>query len=197
MNTTWDLLISSFIGGILMFAIFSLNASLMFAGYETTRDAIAQGQLLGFTQLIEYDFNKIGYRSRVPSAPTAPRVIKGDSTEIIYKSDDGNNHIVHTIRYIVGTVSEASTTPNPRDFPLYKYIQGAQSLKNYYGLTSFRLNYYDSTGISITMPITAESELNRIKSIKVRAIIQSFFPVDTTYASCYWERTFFPKNIQQ
>lgn len=190
MSTMWDLIISGVIGGLLMFSIFALNADLMQVGHETTRDGYAQSELLGFTQLIEYDFNKIGYRAG------APRVTKGDSTEIIYKSDDGNNHIIHTIRYTVGTVSEASTTPNPRDFPLYKYIQGVQSLKNYYGLTSFRLDYYDSTGRSITMPITATSELNRIKLIKVRAVIQSFFPVDTTYASCYWERTFVPKNLQ-
>jgi hypothetical protein len=190
MSTMWDLIISGVIGGLLMFSIFALNADLMQVGHETTRDGYAQSELLGFTQLIEYDFNKIGYRAG------APRVTKGDSTEIIYKSDDGNNHIIHTIRYTIGTVSEASTTPNPRDFPLYKYIQGVQSLKNYYGLTSFRLDYYDSTGRSITMPITATSELNRIKLIKVRAVIQSFFPVDTTYASCYWERTFVPKNLQ-
>lgn len=190
MSTMWDLMISAVIGGSLMLSIFALNANLMQVGHETTRDSYAQTELLGFTQLIEYDFNKIGYRA------TAPKVTKGDSTEIIYKSDDGNNHIINTIRYTVGTVSEASTTPNPRDFPLYKYIQGAQSLKNYYGLTSFRFDYYDSTGRSITMPITTTSELNRIKLIKVRAVIQSFFPVDTTYASCYWERTFVPKNLQ-
>lgn len=190
MSTVWDLIISGVIGGLLMLSIFSLNGNLMAVGHETSRDSYAQTALLGFTQLIEYDFNKIGYRV------SAPKVTMGDSTEIIYQSDDGNNHVIHTIRYTVGTVSEASGTANPRDFPLYKYIGGVQSLKNYYGLTSFLLSYYDSTGNSITMPITATSELNRIKSIKVRAVIQSFFPVDTTYASCYWERTFVPKNLQ-
>jgi len=190
MATMWDLIISGIIGGSLMLSIFALNGNLMQVGHETIRDSYAETELLGFTQLIEYDFNKIGYRA------TAPRVTKGDSTEIIYNCDDGNNHIIHSIRYTAGTVSEASATANPRDFPLYKYIGGTQSLKNFYGLTSFRFDYYDSLGSSITMPITATSELNRIKLIKVRAVIQSFFPVDTTYASCYWERTFVPKNLQ-
>jgi hypothetical protein len=190
MNTTWDLLISSFIGGILLVAVFSLNANLMHTGFETTRDDVSQTQLLGFTQLMEYDFNKIGYRA------SSPKITIGDSTEIIFKSDIANNHVVHMIRYITGAVTEGVSTQNPNDFPLYRYIDGTKSLQNYYGLTYFRFTYYDSTGTKIGTPVTATNQLNRIKSIKVQAVIQSFYKVDSTYASCYWERTFFPKNIQ-
>ncbi len=184
-----DIIISFIVGGILLLAILSVNANLTDVGIQSSLDYSAQVGAIDLGQVFEYDLYKIGYHA------SNPKITFADTVKISYKADFENNGTVDTVTYYAGTTSEASTTPNPRDFPLYRQVNNLPAVKNYYGLTWLRFTYYDSTGAALSTPMSLSADLQRIKSIRVQVTVQSTFPYDTTYSSAYWERTFFPMNL--
>jgi hypothetical protein len=188
MNTMFDILISSIIGGTLMLAIFSVGNTLSDVTYRDNFDYSVQLASIDAAQMIEYDFKKIGYRAPDPSITSA------DSTDITFKSDITNTHTIATIRYYTGTKAQLSGTSNPNDIPLFKTVNGGAPAASYYGLTKMIFSYYDSLGTKLSTPVSAASLLN-IRSIKVQATLQSAITIDSTYSTMYWERTFFPKNL--
>ncbi|MGE5314248.1 MAG: hypothetical protein ACM3Q4_06115 [Acidobacteriota bacterium] len=188
MNTMFDIILSSIIGGALMLSIFAVGSNLSEVSYKNNFDYSVQLAAMDLSQMIEYDFNKIGYRTAKPAITAA------DSTDITFKSDITNTHTVATIRYYTGTPDDLTSTKNPNDIPMYKKLNGGTPASMYYGLTKMRFSYYDSVGTKFAMPVTA-ANLSKIRSIKVEAVLQSAVSFDSTYSTIYWERTFFPKNL--
>lgn len=184
----FDIISSSIIGSLLMLSIFAVGSNLSEVSYRNTFDYTVQLAVTDFSQTIEYDFNKIGYRAPKPSITAA------ESTGITFLSDITNTHTVATIRYYAGDETELPGTQNPHDLPLYKKVNNGTAVPSSYGLTYMKFRYYDSLGTQLTVPVTG-GNLSKIKSIKVEAVVQSMMPVDSTYSSLYWERTFFPKNL--
>lgn len=189
MTSIIDITIASIIGGILLLMILTVNANLTDAAAQSSMDYQAQMSAVNVGQLFEYDFYKIGYHA------TSPKITYADTAAITFKADLQNNGTVNTVSYSAGTISDATATPNPNDFPLYRQVDGAAAGKSYYGLTWLKFTYYDSSGTQLSTPITLTPDLQKIKSIRVQATIQSTFPLDTTFSSAYWERTFFPMNL--
>jgi hypothetical protein len=188
MNTMFDIIFSTIIGGALMLSVFSVGNNLSEVSYQNNFNYSVQLAAIDLSQSLEYDFNKIGYRAPKPAITSA------DSTDLTFKSDITNTHVVATIRYYVGTKAELPGTKNPNDVPLYKVLNSGTPASSNYGVTSLKFFYYDSVGTKIAVPVPA-GNLANIKSIKVQATLQSTIAFDSSYATVYWERTFFPKNL--
>jgi hypothetical protein len=188
MTAILDIILSFIIGGILLLTILRVDANLTDTAFQSSLDYSAEESAIGLGQIFEYDFYKIGYHA------TDPKITYADTARISFKADLENDSDVVAVTYSTGTIADASSTPNPNDFPLYRQV-GGSSAKSYYGLTWLKFTYYDSSGTELSTPMTLTSDLEKIKSIRVQATMQSTFPYDTTYSSAYWERTFFPMNL--
>ncbi len=189
MTAILDIILSYIIGGILLLMILTVNANLTNVAFQSSLDYQAETNAMSVGQIFEYDFYKTGYHA------TSPKITYADTAAITFKADLQNVGTVNTVAYFIGTTADAAATPNPNDFPLYRQVDGASAAKSYYGLTWLKFTYYDSSGTELSTPMTLTSDLEKIKSIRVQATVQSTFPVDSTYSSTYWERTFFPMNL--
>ena len=89
-------------------------------------------------------------------------------------------------------------TLNTHDFPLYRVQDGHTVVQNW-GLTEFRIMYYDSLEQKIPTPILGATNLAKIHSIKVAFQLESAEPVvsehGTAWAMVAWEKTIIPRNL--
>jgi hypothetical protein len=144
----------------------------------------AQGNMSEWTQIIQYDFRKIGYR--VPNPAGAIQTC--DSVSISFLADIDNNGILDSVSYVLTNPDHMPGTQNPRDRALYRTVSG-QASGGSLGLTDFRLRYFDAAGNPTFTP-------SAIKAIEVSLQVESSFPLDTTYVQTNWRRLIYPLNLQ-
>lgn len=179
-----DLIGSLALIGILILTVATVNVNLNQAVYESTFELNAQLNLIELARTCEYDFLKIGYHAPKPA------IISADSTSITFKADLQNFGLVDSVRYFVGLPTDPGVagTPNPRDRVLYRLTNNEPQRGTSLGVVRFHLTYYDWAGMVTLTP-------SMIKSIKVQLMVESPYPVDSTYAGAYWEKLIYPRNL--
>ncbi len=191
MDTMIDTIGSMIVAGLVVLAVMRMNISLSETGSNTNVEVITQEDLTSIADDIVYDFYKIGYRA-------SPPIIFADTSAITFLADMHRDGNVDTVHYSLSSpISSSGLNPNMR--VLYRVINSNPAAGASLGLTGFNLSYYDSTGTQITIPAsgtTSQSILSKIKSIKVRVMVQSPTKTDSTYASSYWEEFISPKNLR-
>ena len=179
-----DLIGSLALIGVLILTVAMVHVNMNQAMYESTFELTAQQNLIELARLLEYDFLKIGYRTPKPAITLA------DSDRITFKADLENLGSVDSVQYYLGSTTGVgvAATPNPRDRVLYRLRNGEAEKGTSLGVVQFHLTYYDSTGI-------VTSDVNLIRSIKAQLMVESQYPVDSTYAGAYWEKLIYPRNL--
>ena len=187
-----DMITSTVIFGVLALTVARIQSNINVTMYENQYNVITQTNSVEFARQIEWDFAKIGYHV------TGQKILTADSTEIRFQADLDNNGIINTVRYLAGTTNQCNQTLNASDFPLFRTQDGA-TVKQNWGLTRFRINYFDDQDQRIPTPITGVSNLAKIRSINVAFQLESPEPVvtlqDTVWAMVTWEKTIIPRNL--
>lgn len=177
--------------------ISSTNTRLNDFSGEILYTTIIQKDAVDAQEIIEFDFDKIGYNS-----PTNP-IMSADSTSIRFNSDiitavlpegDGTYDNVY---YYLGSTEEMRATTNPNDMPLYKEssIHSARVMAK---VTRFNLSYYDSLGSLLSYSsLLQETERAKIRSIKVLCDFESSDKLDSTYSLIEWVKEFSPKALSR
>ncbi|MEW6701202.1 MAG: hypothetical protein AB1298_00645 [Bacteroidota bacterium] len=154
-----DILGSTIVGGLLLMILLRMNDSSVENNYLYSGERIVQQNLVEVVKLIEYDFRKIGYCKdweKIPFQSLA--IISADSNRISFLTDivntpDTNDYgdgIVDTLRYYLGSTSELSVTPNPKDRLLYRVVNNSAPKGSNLGVTQFKLTYFDALGDTIS-----------------------------------------------
>lgn len=187
-----DMITSTMIFGVLALTIGRVQTNINVSMYENQHSVVAQSNAVELARQIEWDFTKAGYQV------TGDKVLIADSTRIEFKADLDDRQVVNTLLYTVGDTSQCSMTKNKDDFPLFRTHDG-RTVKQNWGLTYFRLTYYDATNRKIPTPITTTTELKKIHAINVSFRLESPEPVmssqDTVWAGVTWEKTIVPRNL--
>lgn len=176
-----DIIGAAIIVGIILLAIFGLNANLNQASYNKNFSLIVQTNTVTLARMIEYDFVKIGFHT------PRPCILAATSDSISFMADLGNDGTVHAVQYYVSPVSVLGTTKNPRDRLIYRVEDGEVIAANL-GLTSLALSYFDGYGNVTSSP-------DSIRSIDVRFKVESPEPVDTGYIASFWQKRIYPRNL--
>ena len=184
MTSYLDIMGSFLIGGLLLLTVFNLNADLMDRSYGGSLDLIAQEHAASIAELIEYDFRKIGFG--VDDSTAA--IISADSSRITFWSDIDADSAIDSVRYFLGDVSEASSTPNPLDRVLYRLVNGEPERDVNLGVTNFALTYFDANRNATTTP-------SEIRTIQVDLTVESTAPYDTRYSRASLRLRIRPKNL--
>jgi hypothetical protein len=190
MQVIYDIIGSIIIGGIILLMLVSFNSSVMEGSAIQTFNSIVHSNVTSVTDLIEYDFRKMGYRvgSVYDSA-----IVYADSSKIVMRGDINNDGTVEKITYYLG-LGQASGHVNPRSRILYRQVDGAGAQRINMGITRFRMAYYNDKDSLINQnPIASPS---KIRAIRLAINMESTSPYDTTYAGATWERTITPKNLK-
>lgn len=190
-STLLDIIGSFFLFGIMMLTVARVQSNLNEAVYENSFSIITQRNATDLARQIEFDFTKIGYKAGTV------KVLSADTNKIRFRSVILDNGVMDTVQYTLGTVSEASATLNPNDFPL-KRRDRLGEIVQLYGLTELRFRFYDNKNSQITTPITHIDSLKKIYSIDVAFTVEGREPGaagDTTYYAVSWRKLIYPRNL--
>jgi hypothetical protein len=162
-------------------------------------DLLVQENLVAVTQLLEYDFRKIGF-CKEPNNLVDPTkaILLADTSRIKFLTDldldgTGPDGVLDSVYYYLGDTTELSQTPNPRDRYLYRVVDGEPARGANLGITSFTMKYFDRSGVPIPTPVGA-SELQKIQTIQITLSIENVYAasiVETTnkqYSSAFWQQ---------
>ncbi|GJQ21535.1 MAG: hypothetical protein HBSIN02_18900 [Bacteroidia bacterium] len=176
-----DIIGSFVIAGFLFLMTMRLNQSAQetSAAYHTQLNL--QTNLTTMVSILEYDLRKIGYCRDFKKIPDPTKsLLLADSTRIKFLCDYNNDGNLDSIFYWLGDPSELSDTPNPRDRYLYKKTNNLTPEKWNFGVTTFRLKYYDALGDSVNFPITDPSI---VYSMEISVQVQAADPYDQVYVN--------------
>ncbi len=193
MSNMLDIVGSVVLFGILILTIGRVQTNLNTAMYENSFTQITQRNAVALARQLEFDFAKIGYHVATPSE----RIKAADSTYIKFKSDLANVNAVDEIEYWIGDSTDAPTTLNPFDFPIYRKDKEG-TIEQLWGAVNLRFQYYNMNYQQLPTPVVADS-LTKIYAIRLQFIIEGREPagsaIDTTYYSITWQKLIYPRNM--
>lgn len=180
-STILDIIGSFVIAGFLFLMTMRLNQSATetSAAYHTQLNL--QTNLTTMVSILEFDLRKIGYcrdYKKIPDPTQA--LLLADSTRIKFLCDFNNDGNLDSIYYWLGPVSELTDTPNPNDRYLYKRTNDLAPEKWNFGVTTFRLKYYDALGDSVAFPVVDPAIVN---SMEISIQVQAADPYDQVYVN--------------
>ena len=176
-----------------MLMLFRFNQTMLSASNEKLLYNISQLNTVVASEVIEYDFYKIGFRVDSDSMDVFPEC---KSTHLTYLSDFDNNGTVDTIEYALSSKDELEHTTNPRDRLLYRRVNGG-SPQIITSLIDFELTYRDTNGVLIT-PTSELSDAKKrraVRGIDVYLYLESADPIDGIYQGTEWKRNLSLKNV--
>ena len=161
-------------------------------------DLLVQENLVAVTQLLEYDFRKIGFCKEPNNLPDPTRaIVLADTSRLKFLTDvdngSGPDGVVDSVYYYLGPTSELSQTPNPRDRYLYRVVNSNPPKGANLGITSFSMKYFDRSGVQIPTPVGG-AELQKIQTIQITLSVENVYAstiVETTnkqYSSAFWQQ---------
>ncbi len=193
MGAILDYIASAIIFGVLVLSVGRIQTNVNATMYQNTFNVIVQQNAVDLARQIEFDFLKMGYHV------FGQKVGAASSSGVTFRAAFQDNYDTVAVQYSVGTTSQMSQTANPYDFPLFRR-ERATTVQQNWGLTSFRIAYYDSVDAVLSTPIVGADSLNLIRAVNVRFVIQSPEPVigpngDSTWASVTWQKLMYPRNL--
>jgi hypothetical protein len=203
-QTILDLIGSTIVFATLMLISLRLNGSTMENVQSFREDIIVQQDLVAVSELLEYDFRKIGYCKdfTVITSPTLA-IRYADTSRIKFWTDfplttsgtgyDGDG-VLDSLTYYIGPTSELADTPNPYDRLLYRVENNATPIGVNMGVTQFQINYYDALKNKLTTPVDSCQKIQYLQiTIQVQHPIKwtkyyNTATYDTVYQSAYWRQ---------
>jgi hypothetical protein len=185
-STILDILGSIILGGYLLLMIFRLDGTVTETVFTNGSELTVQENLTTLVGLLEYDLRKIGYCADPLNMPDPSKsILSATEHGIKYLVDINRDGTVDTVEYYAGLASSLTSTPNPRDFIVYRTINHNQVMGYDMGITKFDFMYFDAQGDSIDFPITTPSE---IYLIRLSVMVESSHAYDSTYSYAYWRQ---------
>lgn len=174
MNTLLDLLGSYLIGGFVLVGVIGLILFLSTRSQDAKLNEISQVTISETGKVIEYDFNKLGYR-----VETGSKVITLTDSTIKFASDLDNNGVVDTVIYSVLTQNNTKT--------LRRYVTNLAVKTWDMSVFNAKITGLDSIGVKTLTP-------SSVKGIEVSLQLQPASSGESI-PGAYWKRRFFPRNL--
>ncbi|NOY58258.1 MAG: hypothetical protein GXO75_04890 [Calditrichaeota bacterium] len=159
MNSFLDLTIAFVILGSLLAISMNVDSNVREHVITTTQDLNVQENAHVMTNIIEYDFRKIGHGLINPFAA----ITVADSSHIIFSYDRNPSSVYDSTR-VEYLLTAATRTPNPNDKILIRRVNGAENGGGALGVSRFRLRYYNQYGALLPTPVVSDS-LSKIREI--------------------------------
>ena len=191
MSYLLDIIGSTIIAGMVVMILLAVNINNTTSSSALLFTTIEQQKITQVSEIIQYDFYKIGYLT------TGEKIAIADSNEIKFYSDINNDTEIDSVHYYVGNISDLGYTSNPDDMPLYRQRNTADSLLAEIPVVDFNLSYYDSIGNTLDYSsLTSAAGRNRIKSIKIKIAVESDEVYADEYRTSEWKKKISPKNLR-
>lgn len=184
-----DIVGSFIIAGMVIMILLAVNINNSASSSVILFTTLEQQNVNAVSELIEYDFYKIGYRI------SDEKIAIADSNEIKFYTDIDNNEFADSIHYYLGKTTDLSYTSNPSDKPLYRNRN--DSLLTEMSVVDFNLSYFDSIGNTLNYALlTSSAGRELISSIKIKIKVESDEKYDDHYRASEWKKKISPKNLR-
>jgi len=196
----FDILSATIIGGIILLNLLKLNENVYQEEVTTMMDVNLQVEVINVAEIMESDFNKIGYNSVPENINDLPKVTLADtsSIKIVYDMADSTgafDGVYDTVYYYVSDTSALNGTPNPRDRILYRKINSDPPFMISNCIADLQFNYLDAMYDTLACPLLSPGLATYIK-ISIR--VEDPFAFDQKYNEAYWRRlTVTAKNLKR
>jgi hypothetical protein len=191
MSYLLDIVGSMIIATMVVMILLAVNINTTASSSVILFTTIEQKKIMDVSELIQYDFYKIGYL--IPDE----KISVADSNEIKFYTDIDNNSSIDTIHYYLGSTYDLSYTTNPNDRPLHRRRNDTDSLSTEIPVVDFNLSYYDSIGNLLDYSALTNSAVrDLIKSIKIKIKVETDELYDDEYRTSEWKKKISPKNIR-
>ena len=190
MWTILDILNATVVGAAVILLIVLVNIQISTLSTELIQNNVVQTNTTVSTEILKYDFYKIGYKA------SSDKIILADSNRIRFISDIDKNNSLDTIYYYFSPlVSISADTTNPNRI-LYRRLN-TQTPQIYALLSEFNLEYYDSAGSTISYgSLSSQIHRNKIKSIRIWMTHSSSEKANEMYQITEWTSIIRPKNLR-
>ena len=189
-----DIIGSFFVAGILLIMGLQLNATSNEVKATYSQNYTLQTNLTTLVNMLENDFNKIGYCAnwRLVADPTQSIRI-ADSNRIRFRTDYNDDGKLDSITYWAGPTSELLDTPNPNDRYLYRQLNNdsIHAQKMNLGITEFSFTYNDGENSLLTFPI---SDPRQVCYMTLTVAVSEAYPYEEQYTNdpskyqVYWKQ---------
>jgi hypothetical protein len=164
-STIIDIIGSTFIGGILLLMMIRTNATLIENKFSSNNDKMVQSYVTTLAQIIEYDFNRIGYcedeKLMVTRANTQqPNITLAERRKISFLTDLPVNFstgrgdgVLETITY---SIVPTNIYPNPKIKLFLRNVTGEPPDNGAnMDVTDFEIRYFTVNNTELTPPVAA------------------------------------------
>ena len=186
-------LVTSFIiAALLMLSIVSMNLRMSQSTQDISLHTMSQNHVSAISDLIQYDFPKIGYNV---SGPISDPIALADEDEIQFQAnlDNDAGESIETI--IWRLEDDVLAGANNADHRSLLRIVGGDVQEINVGVTRFEIRYYSFGDPNpLTTPVANTANINRIE------VILEVQPREGTgrnnqFTTSSWHRVFTPPNI--
>ena len=182
MNAVLDYIGSVALGGMIFLTLISFYGTINTSHEEQMMSSIVQEDYNSATEVIAYDFRKIGFGST-----DSTKVTTADTTRLDFLGDVDANGTVDQVSYYLTNTPPAGAANNKRRI-LYREVNGA-AVPLLTNVTAFKLRYFDASGSQTIV-------LKNIKSLNVAMTIEADIAYNDVYPGVSWERNFTPFNLR-
>jgi Tfp pilus assembly protein PilW len=182
MHSILDYIGSVVLGGIVFLALLNFYGSMNSSNEEQMMASIVQEDYTSATEVIAYDFRKIGFGST-----DSVKVTEADTARIDFKGDVDANGAVDAVSYYLSN-TPPSGAANTKRRTLYREVNGV-AVPLLSNVTKLNLRYFDAAGAQT-------ATLKNIKSLSVSMTLEADVAYNNVYPGISWERNFTPYNLR-
>jgi|APHig6443718053_1056840.scaffolds.fasta_scaffold218446_2 hypothetical protein len=194
-TTILDIIGATIIGGLLLLNLLKLNENVYQVDNATGHDVNLQVEVVNIANIVDGDFNKIGYCSDPMNMNDDPKVTLADTSSIKIVFDVDKNGEYDTVYYFVSDINTLSNTPNPRDRILYRKVNSDFPFIVSNNITEFKFQYLGALYDTLSTPLASPGLATYIK-ISFR--VEDPFAYDQKYTEAFWRRlTVTSKNLKR
>ncbi len=194
-TTILDIVGATIIGGILLLNLLKLNENVYAVDNSTGHDVNLQVEVVNVANIVDGDFNKIGYCADPMNMNDDPKITLADTSSIKIVFDVDKDGDYDTVYYFVSPISTLSNTPNPRDRILYRKVNSDFPYIVSNNITEFKFQYLGALYDTLSAPLVSPGLATYIK-ISFR--VEDPFAFDEKYSEAFWRRlTVTSKNLKR
>jgi hypothetical protein len=194
-TTILDIVGATIIGGILLLNLLKLNENIYQVDNATGHDVNLQVEVVNIAEIIDGDFNKIGYCADPSNMNDDPKVTLADTSSIKIVFDVDKDGDYDSVYYFTSNINALNGTPNPRDRMLYRQVNSDLPFIISNNITEFKFQYLGALYDTLSTPLASPGLATYIK-ISFR--VEDPFAYDEKYTEAFWRRlTVTSKNLKR
>ena len=194
-TTILDIVGAAIIGGILLLNLLKLNENIYQVDNATGHDVNLQVEVVNIAEIIDGDFNKIGYCADPSNMNDDPKVTLADTSSIKIVFDVDKDGDYDSVYYFTSNTNALNGTPNPRDRMLFRQVNSDLPFIISNNITEFKFQYLGALYDTLSTPLASPGLATYIK-ISFR--VEDPFAYDEKYTEAFWRRlTVTSKNLKR